>query len=118
LRTGIDKFFRSAILESSQKETRTSSRQIFFVTKEIPSEYREFFERDSQGMVDSQKEILAELLKEFPDVFVEQIVAVNCGVIQHDIKLTDCRLIKQAPRKILIGKRAEIEEIIRKKESL
>jgi len=61
----------------------------------------------------SQKEIFVELLEEFQDVFSEQIVAGNCDIMQHEIKLSDSRPIKQAPSRIPIGKRAEVDEIIR-----
>jgi len=74
---------------------------------------RELFERDSQKMDISQKKIFVELLEEFQDVFSEQIVAGNCDIMQHEIRLSDSRPIKQAPRRISIGKRAEVDEIIR-----
>jgi len=114
LQTGLDKVFRSAILESSQEKKsehflcgRISS------SNGIPDRCRELFERDSQEMDVSQKKIFAELLEEFQDVFSEQIVAGNCDIMQHEIRLSDSRPIKQAPRRIPIGKRTEVNEIIR-----
>jgi len=62
----------------------------------------------------SQRNIFANLLEEFRDVFSERIVAGNCDIMQHEIRLSDSRPIKQAPRRIPIGKRTEVEEIIRK----
>jgi len=60
----------------------------------------------------SQKDIFADL-KEFKDVFSEQIIAGNCDIIQHEIKLSDSLLIKHVLRRISIGKRAKVNEIIR-----
>jgi len=65
----------------------------------------------------SQRGIFADLLKEFQDVFSEQIVAGNCDIMQHEIKLSDFRPIKQAPRRIPIGKQAEVDEINREMKS-
>jgi len=48
----------------------------------------------------SQSSIFADLLEEFQDIFSEQIVAGNCDIMQHEIKLSDSRPIKQASRKI------------------
>jgi len=118
LQTGIDEVFKSAILESSQEKKSehflccriSSSKGI--PEREFPR-CRELFERDSQKMDVSQKKIFAELLEEFQDVFSEQIVAGNCEIMQHEIRLSDSRPIKQAPRRIPIGKRAEVDEIIR-----
>jgi len=115
LQMGMDEVFRSAMLESSQekKSEYFSCHRISSVLKEVPDGCRELFERDSQEMNVSQRDIFADLLKEFQDVFSEQIVAGNCNIMQHEIKLTNSRSIKQAPRRIPIGKRTEVAEIIR-----
>jgi len=114
LQTGIDEVFKSVILKSSQekKSEHFLCCQISS-SKGISDRCRELFERDSREMNVSQKEIFAELLEEFEDVFSEQIVAGNCDIMKHEIKLSDSRPIKQAPRRIPIGKRAEVDEIIR-----
>lgn len=51
-------------------------------------------------------------LGEFRDVFTEQIVAGNCNVLRHEINLQD-RPIKQAPRRVPLSMRAEVEKILR-----
>jgi len=115
LQTGIDEIFRSAILESSQekKSEHFFCCRISSTSEGIPDKCRELFERDSQEMGVSQKSIFADLLEEFQDIFSEQIVAGNCDIVQHEIKLLDSHPIKQAPRRIPIDKRAEVDEIIR-----
>jgi len=60
---------------------------------------------------------ILQLFKEFRNVFSEQIVTGNCDVMQHEIKLLDSRPIKQALRSIPIGKRIEVDEIIREMKS-
>jgi len=64
-----------------------------------------------------QRNIFADFLKKFQDVFFEQIVAGNCDIMKHEIKLSDSRSIKQTPRRIPISKRTEIHEIIREMKS-
>jgi len=101
----------SAILESSQEKKleHLFCRRISFVLKGVPDGYKELFERDSQKM--SLKEVFLQIF--LRNVFSEQIVAGNCNIMQHEIKLTDSRPIKQTLRRISIDKRAEVDEIIR-----
>jgi len=63
------------------------------------------------------KSFFTDFLKQFQDIFSKQIVAGNCDIMQHEIKLSDSRPIKQAHRRIPIGKRAEVDEIIREMKS-
>jgi len=109
--------FLSAVLESSQEEKQGHffCRQISAILKGVPDECKELFERNFQKMDISQKAVFADL-KEFRNVFSEQITG-NCDIMQHEIKLLNSRLIKQTPRKISIGKRAEVDEIIREMKS-
>jgi len=60
LRTGMDKIFRSAILESSQEKKLKYlyCRRISSSSKGIPEGYKKLFERNSREMDDSQRGIL------------------------------------------------------------
>jgi len=101
LQTGIDKVFRSAILESLQekKPEYLFCRRISSASKRVPDGCNELFERDFQEMDVSQRDIFADFFKEFQDVYSEQIIAGNCDIMQHEIKLSDSCPIKQAPRR-------------------
>jgi len=107
-----NKIFKSAILGSKN----IFSVEFLLLRRKFRMGARLFFEQNSQEMNVSQRIIFAEFLKEFQNVFSEQIVAGNYDIVQHEIKLSDSRLIKQAPRRIPISKRAKVE-IIREMKS-
>lgn len=52
-------------------------------SEEIPVFLKEFFERDSINLNNAQKRIFVDFLREFEDVFSENIVARSC--IEHCI---------------------------------
>jgi len=62
---------------------------------------------------ESQKQLCAEFVNEFHDVFSEDIIAGNCGIGEHVINLQDSSLIKQVPRRIPIYIREEVNKIIK-----
>ncbi|KMQ84394.1 krab-a domain-containing protein, partial [Lasius niger] len=47
----------------------------------------------------------------------EDLIAGNCGVLEHDIKVTDSKPIKQAPRRVPIYLREEVDRIIKEMKS-
>lgn len=59
-----------------------------------------------------QEEVFTEFLSEFREVFSEDIVAENCDVVKHKIKLTDSCPIKQAPRRIPLHLQKEVDGIL------
>jgi len=101
LQTGIDKVFRSAILESSKgkKPEHLFCRRISSTSKGVPDSCREPFERDSQEM-DVSKEYF-DLLEEFQDVFSEQIVAGNCDISSMKLNCQILDLLNKIPREFL-----------------
>jgi len=54
------------------------------------------------------KNVFADFLCEFEDVFSEDIVAGNCDVLEHVINVKDFSSIKQVPRRIPIHLREKI----------
>ncbi|KAL6258145.1 hypothetical protein P5V15_010076 [Pogonomyrmex californicus] len=78
----------------------------------VPAELEEFFDNNSRELEVDQKIVFATLLREFRDVFSEQAVAGKCEVLQHKIELIDSCPIKQAPRRIPIHMRSEVEKIM------
>ena len=73
---------------------------------------KELFNENSRNLDSSEKEIFADFLREFRDVFSEDIVAGNCNVVEHVINVQDSLPIKQAPRRIPIQMRGEVGKII------
>jgi len=57
----------------------------------------------------SQKVIFVNFFREFQDIIFEQIVAGNCDVLRHEIKLQDSSQIKQIPKEISISMHTEVE---------
>lgn len=60
----------------------------------------------------SQKEVFSAFLSNFRDVFLKEVVAGNCDVVQHTIELTNQQPIKQTPRRIPWHLRTEVDTII------
>ncbi|XP_020298143.1 uncharacterized protein LOC109862482 [Pseudomyrmex gracilis] len=116
---GVD-FFSKVGIEKTRKmllsfrfSSRESKKVCCQVTEEVeivPSSLKELF--DSVGLDEAQKGVFADFLNKFQDIFTDQIVAGNCEVLQHKISLQDPRPIKQAPRRVPLGMRSEIEQIL------
>jgi len=79
---------------------------------EVPSNLKYLFEESSKNLDESQKQLCAELINEFHDVFSEEIIAGNCEIGEHVINLQDSSPIKQVPRRIPIHMREEVNKII------
>jgi len=73
---------------------------------------KEFFEKETQDLNEEQKERFANFLTEFRDVFSEEIVAGNCKLVEHIIKIEDSNPIKQAPHRISFHLRKKVDKII------
>jgi len=61
---------------------------------------RKLFEKKTQELNEEQKERFAKFLIEFQDVFSKEIIAGNCNVVEHTIKIKDSNPIKQTSRRI------------------
>jgi len=59
-----------------------------------------------------EKENFSEFLREFENVFSEDIVAGNCNLVEHVINVPDSLPIKQVPRRIPIYMREEVDKNI------
>ena len=105
----FDSEFNSA--NNPDYETLICSRIISH--KKIPEFLNGLFQQSSIELSESQKDSFALFLSEFKDVFSEDISAGNCKVLEHCINVSDSRPIKQAPRRIPIHLRQEVEFIIR-----
>ncbi|KAL6268019.1 hypothetical protein P5V15_001099 [Pogonomyrmex californicus] len=53
----------------------------------VPEILKELFAKNSSNLNDNQKETFADFLIEFQDIFSESIVAKNCDLVEHKIKL-------------------------------
>ncbi|KAL6258232.1 hypothetical protein P5V15_010161 [Pogonomyrmex californicus] len=72
------------------------------IEEEVPMNLKELFAQNSSSLNETQKETFVNFLNEFQDIFSEDVVAGNCELIENEIKLKNCRPIKQAPCRIPI----------------
>ena len=110
----LDGLFESALgLTGSEAEERG---QICSRIEECPARLSDpllrIFEESSQELEFSQKQMFSNFLSEFSCVFSEKIIAGNCNVLSHNIKLCDSRPIKQVPRRIPLHLQAEVNKIL------
>ncbi|KAL6258227.1 hypothetical protein P5V15_010156 [Pogonomyrmex californicus] len=98
--------------DNSKKEENLSCSRISLPERKIPKLLLDFFDRNSVGLNDLQKENFSEFLEEFQDVFSENIVAGNCSVIEHSISVGKSSPIKQTPRRIPLQMRDDVEQIL------
>ena len=82
--------------------------------QEIPNFLESFFSENSKNLISSQKDIFANFLIEFQDVFSQDLITGNCEVLKHDIKLTDSKPIKQAPRRVQFTLERKLIELLKK----
>ena len=73
---------------------------------------RRIFEESSRGLEFSQKQMFLNFLNEYSHVFSEKVVAGNCNILSHCIKLCDSRPIKQVPRRIPLHLQEEVNKIL------
>lgn len=80
--------------------------------KEVPDILKQSLECNSSHLNKTQKDVFADFLMEFRDVFSENIVAGNCDIVRHAINLKDSSPIKQVPRRVPFQMRDEVNKII------
>lgn len=102
--------FRKNIQE---KEDRFVCSRIQNYVEGIPPFLKELFERESQELEEKQRELFAQFLNEFQDVFSEEILAGNCKVMEHRINVENSSPIKQVPRRIPLQMREEVNKIMK-----
>jgi len=105
----FDSYFED--FDSGKERDFLCSRIRSFENK-VPFFMKELFERESRNLNGDQKNHFARLLKNNLDVFSEEITAGNCDIIEHRINLKDSNPIKQAPRRIPLRMREEVDSII------
>lgn len=74
----------------------------------------ELFERETEGLSSSQKELFAKFLFDFQDVFSEKIIAGNFNIVEHIIvNVGNSDPIKQTPRRVPFRICEEVEKIMK-----
>lgn len=63
-------------------------------------------------MNSQQKKGFCDFLKDFQDIFSDNVVAGNCDIVKHVINVKDSLPIKQVPRRIPFHMREEVDKII------
>lgn len=111
---GLKNVFKEAFgfSEFKEKQNLNCSRvQSFF--EKVPSILKELYAKDSVVLNKSQRDVFANLLCEYRDIFFERIVTGNCDILTHTINLKDSSPIKQVPRRIPIRIRGKVDKIVK-----
>lgn len=112
-RTNLENVFKEVFgfLEFKERNNLNCSR-IQNYSEEVPSILKELYENDSENLNKPQRDVFANLLYEYKDIFFEKVVAGNCDIVTHAINVRDSSLIKQVPRRIPIQMRSKVNQII------
>src|SRR5580765_8257699 len=96
---GLEKVFESVFgnIESCEDIVKYPCSRMISLKNKVPCFLETPFEENSKNLDSIQREIFADFLNEFQDVFFEDLIAGNCEILEHEINLNDCRPIKQAP---------------------
>jgi len=109
----LENVFRPFFGESLKEVGSTSTcSRIHSCESEIPQTLKDLFVRESSDLTEAQKILFAQFLTEVQDLFSEEIVAGNCGVVKHAINVKKSNPIKQTPRRIPLRMREEVDKII------
>ncbi|XP_071652203.1 uncharacterized protein [Temnothorax longispinosus] len=108
----LENVFEFAFISSESDKEKVLSCSRIQVSSERAPFLKELYTNNSSNLNKAQKEIFTDFLEEYQDVFSEEIVAGNCGVVEHVINLEDSSPIKQVPRRIPLRMRGEVEKII------
>ncbi|XP_076383753.1 uncharacterized protein LOC143261038 [Megalopta genalis] len=83
----------------------------------VPDHLQDLHQRCSINLSVEQKKTFAQLLTEFADVFAKDSEDVGkCDVVCHKIDTGDSLAIKQAPRRLPLHRRLEVDELLSKME--
>ncbi|GAB1869457.1 RNA-directed DNA polymerase [Camponotus japonicus] len=115
-RINLENIFDHEFKESS-KDLKFNQNQIYNCSRienfpEVPIILKELLKNNSINLKETEKEIFADFLNNYQDIFTENIVAGNCNVVEHVINVKDSLPFKQAPRRIPIHLRKEVDQII------
>jgi len=109
---GLGNIFDSYFGDLNSGKERFFCSRIKSFENEIPFFIKELYERESMNLNEDQRNHFAQLLKNNLDVFSEEITAGNCDILEHKIILKDSNPIKQAPRRIPLKMREEVDNIV------
>lgn len=112
----LEKIFESEFV-NSEKENSDEFSCCRIEKEKVPNFLQTFFEENSENLAPSQKDIFADFLVEFQDMFSEDLVAGNCEVLEHTIDVRDSKPIKQTPRRVPLHLREEVDRIIEEMKS-
>ncbi|KAL2751633.1 krab-a domain-containing protein, partial [Vespula maculifrons] len=88
VKTELNKeFFKKVILRNSGSIGR--------ISKELINNWNNVFQENSGNFLTELKEDFSKFLQKFSEQFEDDIVAGNCGIVEHVIELTDSYPIKQ-----------------------
>lgn len=76
------------------KEGRFAFSRIQNFVEKIPPFFKELFERESEEMKEKQRDLFAQFLNKFQDIFSEEILAGNCKIVEHRINVENSNPIK------------------------
>lgn len=78
----------------------------------VPIFLEKLFTLNSENLDSTQKNVFAQFLWEFQDVFFDNITPGNCKILEHTISVNNSNPIKQAPRRVPIHLRKEVNGIL------
>ena len=102
-----------AVLDPSIVEQPSHVRRSSVGEKQLPEHLQALYEESSSELTQEEQTDLFKLLSEYQDIFSKGSFDVGkTNVVQHDIKLTDQRPIKQHPRRMSDQKQQEADRQI------
>jgi len=107
-------FLISFLIFNFEKEKVFNCSRVAVPSEKVPSILKNLYNRSciiETNLDVTQKDIFADFLCQFRDVFSQEIVAGNCDVVYHGINVKDSSS-KQVPRRIPIGMRDKVDRII------
>jgi len=95
-----------------EKENEDKFPCLRITLREIPNFLKSFYGENFFNLNSSQRDIFANFLIEFQDIFSQDLIAGNCGILEHSIEVTDSKPIKQISRRVPIHLRGEVDRIV------
>jgi len=111
-RINLENVFDSFFNFNSEKGEVFNCSRVVVPSEEIPSILKNLYKKSCTNLDKTQKSIFADFLCQFRDMFFQEVVTGNCDIVYHGINVKDSFPIKQAPRRIPIGIRDEVNRII------
>jgi len=106
---GLENIFDSAFGNASVVHEIA---RIDYSSEKISYSLEELFKNNLKNLNEEQQGIFLNFLKEFQDIFSDEIVSGNCEIVNHIINTQDCLPIKQVPRRIPFHMKKEVNNLI------